>query len=299
MKQFRTHKTFAFLLGLLVLLATGCIKEDLDECFRLTLKAVDDLGGDITDKGIVTEARLFVYDADGKLLESRLLDDAFIRGRQAIEFDYPENKKLHLVAWGNAKGKQDLSDGKTSDELAAILRMDANNVAQHPDSLFLGSLDVAVRGTGVAGGNQEIVIHPKTGTVEMKTRGLHYALKGAARPEECDYYIGPFPHQLSHPKGFHGEEAYHNPAGCWREGEWETTVPHTIFVSQDLTGYLQVGGQRYEAKEGIYEDGTTGPIEIFPYRRTLVLFEWGDDGAFLGIKIKVTPWGVVDDEINW
>ena len=52
-------------------------------------------------------------------------------------------------------------------------------------------------------------------------------------------------------------------------------------------------------KEGTFDDGTTGPIEIHPFQRTLVLFAWGEDGAFLGARIKVTPWGVVDDDIEW
>ena len=35
---------------------------------------------------------------------------------------------------------------------------------------------MTVRGNGVAGGNQEIVLEPKTGTVEMRTLNLQYAL---------------------------------------------------------------------------------------------------------------------------
>lgn len=53
---------------------------------------------------------------------------------------------------------------------------------------------------------------------------------------------------------------------------------------------IQVGNDRYEVKEGTFDDGTTGPIEIHPFQRTLVLFAWGEDGAFLGARIKVTPW---------
>ena len=60
-----------------------------------------------------------------------------------------------------------------------------------------------------------------------------------------------------------------------------------------------MGNDRYEVKEGTFDDGTTGPIEIHPFQRTLVLFAWGEDGAFLGARIKVTPWGVVDDNIEW
>ncbi len=96
-----------------------------------------------------------------------------------------------------------------------------------------------------------------------------------------------------------GDSVYYNPEADWKGSEWETTGPQSLYLGQNMTGSIQVGNDRYEVKEGTFDDGTTGPIEIHPFQRTLVLFVWGEDGAFLGAKIKVTPWGVVDDDIEW
>ena len=66
-----------------------------------------------------------------------------------------------------------------------------------------------------------------------------------------------------------------------------------------MTGSIEAGNKRYDVSKGEFEDGTVGPIEIYPFQKTLVVFEWDEKGAFLGAKIRVTPWGVVDDDIEF
>ena len=172
---------------------------------------------------------------------------------------------------------------------------------QSPDSIFFGDIDVTVRGNGVAGGNQEIVLEPKTGTVEMRTLNLQYALtaRGLRATDECDFYMDRTLNTIDYKGELTGDSVYYNPEADWKDSEWETTGPQALYLGQNMTGSIQVGNDRYEVKEGTFDDGTTGPIEIHPFQRTLVLFAWGEDGAFLGARIKVTPWGVVDDDIEW
>lgn len=301
MKSILTKKALSLALAALAMLTTGCIKEDLDECYKLTLKVVNHKGDDITALSVVSEAKLFIYDANSKLLGTRDLNDAFIRGRETIELNYPESSKLHLIAWGNLKGNQDVSDATKAEDLTVSLRNDEMQIAQSPDSLFFGDIDVTVRGNGVAGENQEIVLEPKTGTVEMRTLNLQYALKtrGLRATDECDFYMDRTLNTMDYKGELTGDSVYYNPDADWKGSEWETTAPQSLYLGQNMTGSIQVGNERYEVKEGTFDDGTTGPIEIHPFQRTLVLFEWGEDGAFLGAKIKVTPWGVVDDDIDW
>ena len=108
MKSILTKKVLFLALVAVTVFATGCIKEDLDECYKLTLKVVNHKGDDITALSVVSEAKLFIYDNNSKLLDTRDLNDAFIRGKETIELNYPESSKLHLIAWtsGRERGHQ-------------------------------------------------------------------------------------------------------------------------------------------------------------------------------------------------
>ena len=68
MKSILTKKVLFLALVAVTVLATGCIKEDLDECYKLTLKVVNHKGDDITALSVVSEAKLFIYDNNSKRL---------------------------------------------------------------------------------------------------------------------------------------------------------------------------------------------------------------------------------------
>lgn len=79
----------------LAAMLTGCIKDDLAECSKLTLK-VEGLNGtditDITSLGLVEDATLYIFDENKKLLETRNLDKDFILAKEVIKLDnYPDN----------------------------------------------------------------------------------------------------------------------------------------------------------------------------------------------------------------
>lgn len=282
-------------------LFSSCIKEDLDACAKLTLMVVNHNDEDVTALGLTSEAKLFVFDANSKLLETRDLDLDFITGRKTIELPYPDNTKLHIVAWGNLKGKQNVTEPTKAEDLLVSLKSN-NELAQSPDSLFFGDIDVEVMGNGVAGGDKQIVIRPKTGTVEMRTIGLQYVYQKQglrATSTECNFYMNRTLSTYNSKGELTGDSVYYNPEGDWKTTEWITPTPQTLYEGQKMTGSIEAGNKRYDVSKGEFEDGTVGPIEIYPFQKTLVVFEWDETGAFLGAKIRVTPWGVVDDDIEF
>ena len=234
MKSILTKKVLFLALVAVTVFTTGCIKEDLDECYKLTLKIVNHKGDDITALSVVSEAKLFIYDNNSKLLDTRDLNDAFIRGKETMVEDFAVSLK---------------SEGE---------------IAQSPDSIFFGDIDVTVRGNGVAGGNQEIVLEPKTGTVEMRTLNLQYALtaRGLRATDECDFYMDRTLNTIDYKGELTGDSVYYNPEADWKDSEWETTGPQALYLGQNMTGSIQVGNDRYEVKEGTFDDGTTGPKSI-------------------------------------
>lgn len=301
MKNKNTIRYIGALIGALALMSGCSIHEDLDECYTLRLKVENVSGDDITALGTVSDATLYIFDGNLNFLETRELEKDFVTSREVITLNYPENTKLHIVAWGNlGGGKETVSKATKADELKVMLKTQ-ESIASSPDSLFFGSKEVTTRGTGVAGGNQEIVIVPKIGTVTMETKGLSYALgaRGLKASGDCDFYMNRTLSGFDYTGKQIGDSVYYNPEGMWNPltaSEWVTTHAQTLCEGQNMSGSLYVGGQFIqEVTEGQYMDDTVGPIEISAEHNTHVVFQWGENGAFLGARIIVTPWGYVED----
>ena len=115
-------QSFLLVAVALAAMLTGCIKDELAECSKLTLK-VEGLNGtditDITGLGLVEDATLYIFDENKKLLETRKLDKDFILSKEAIKLDnYPDNTKLNIIAWGNLEGgNQAVTDPKQLEDL--------------------------------------------------------------------------------------------------------------------------------------------------------------------------------------
>lgn len=97
-----TKKLLLLAVALLGISTTGCIKEDLDECYTLKLKVENIKGDDITESGWMESTNLYIFDENLNYLETRSLDKNFIRSRNEIVLDgYTADRSLRIVAWGN------------------------------------------------------------------------------------------------------------------------------------------------------------------------------------------------------
>ncbi|GGK04921.1 FimB/Mfa2 family fimbrial subunit [Parabacteroides faecis] len=298
-----TKQTIFLALALVALFATSCIKDDLDGCPGLTLKVVNQDNEDVTPLGVVSSTTLYVFDENLKLLETRNLDETFIKNRQSIQLNYPLDTKLHLVAWGNlTKENQIVPDVKSAEDLNVMLNAN-NGEAQSPDSLFYGLKKLAIQAVG----NQEIVIAPIVGQVSMKTEGLQYAIKKnpAFRSAKASGDASAYEFQLNRTlSGYNykgeqiGDSVYYKPEGNWDETatEWITPQTTNVCYGNNLSSsFMDENGVIQTVNEYEYEDGTVGPIDVKVYENILIKFRWNDQGAFIGAKVIVTPWGVVED----
>lgn len=309
MKSILLTKKVMFLVTVaLTLLSTGCIKDDLDECSNLTLKVVNYRNDDVTPLGAVKDVSLYVFDENKTLLETVQLEEDFIKNRQAIVLkNYPEGKKLTLVAYGNLSGgNQIVKTGTKAEDLLVSLKTTGDGLASSPDSLYYGNKVVETYGAGgYAGGNQEIVIQPRTGTLTMQTVNLSKAPRyrsslKAATEETFQFQVDRTIESLDYSGKETGNQVYYNPDGELMNQEWVTPTRTNMYDNANLQGSIYCNGELLQSVEnGTYQDGTVGPITIQPQQNTLVQLEWDENGAFLGAKIKVTPWGVVDDNIDW
>ena len=87
---------------LLVVLATGCIKEDLDSCdTNLIFRYFGDGTKDIFPEKI-EKVDLYVYSENGALIETIGLDQGDLRRYQGTPLNLPAGK-YRVVCWGNTK----------------------------------------------------------------------------------------------------------------------------------------------------------------------------------------------------
>ena len=294
-----TKQTIFLALAFVALFATSCIQDDLEGCPGLTLKVVNQDNEDVTPLGTVSSTTLYVFDEKLKLLETRLLDETQIKSRQSIELNYPVNTKLNLVAWGNlTEENQIVPDAKNAEDLKIMLNTN-NGQASSPDDLFYGSKEFTIQ----AGAKQEIVIAPKVGQVTMQTEGLQYAIE--KNPSFRSASGSAYEFQLNHTlSGYNykgeqiGDSVYYKPEGDWDESatEWVTPQPSNVCDGQRLScSFMDGNGVLQTVDEYERPDGTVGPVDIKIHENILIQFRWNDQGAFIGAKVAVTPWGVVED----
>lgn len=297
-----TKKTILIPLLLVGLIfATSCIKEDLDECAGLTVKVVNHQGDDITALGNVKGTTLYVFDENLKMLEKLSLDKDFVVNRKEVKLNYAEGQKLHLVAWGNlSTANENIIESTTAADLQVMLKSD-NGLATSPDSLFYGAKDVQIIGTGVAG-KQEIVLEPKTGTITMATEGLQNYLnknpKSLRASEELDFYLNKTLSGYNYKGEQIGDSVYYNPESQWDEASVErvTVEPKNSALGTNLSCAIQLGDQEIQSvTKALNSNDEEVDITVNPHQNTHVTFRWDDDGAFIGARITVTPWGEVTD----
>lgn len=304
--------TKVFLMALCIgwgLLATSCINEDLDACQRysLTLRVLNLDGDDITvgSSEDVEHASVFVFDENGKYLEKIKMTSAQITSETPIQVNYPATAKLQIVAWGNVDNdRQELQVGSTIEDLKVQIAK-SGNYAQSPDSLFYGKKDISLdQGTLIK--NEELPIQLAVGRLQMRTLNLQAGIAKIAQQSglraddvNCQFYFDRTLDQLNASCEVEGENATYNPDAEWVGGEWEMTDYALIFP-----GELQLGVFEASGSISIEKDEDTDYVDKTKLRAaaghdTIVVFVWGDDGEYLGARVKVRPWGYVEDDIEW
>lgn len=289
--------------GLFAFLATGCIKEDLEECYKLTLKVENAKGDDITASGDVA-ASLFIFDENYNFLEKRKLDNQFVASRQEIVLDYPESRQLHIVAWGNEgtvdSDNQEIIDGQAIEDLKLMLKTN-QDLAQSPDALYYGNRLVTTKAGGGIASNDTVVIRIKTGTISMQTEGLQYALnKYSLRSTgECDFLMNRTLSGYDYQGEQIGDSVYYNPDGKWDDAtqtEWVSVKNENVCYGENLGFSLKIGETELAYRD---RDDNGDPINIQVGDNTHVIFQFGEDGTLVSLKVEVRPWSEVDDNIEF
>lgn len=172
------------------LLLSGCIQENLLACYKLTLKAENAKGDDVTGSALA-DASLYVFDENYEYLQTVRMTEGQIRNREEIRLNYPEDRNLHVIAWGNLAGQnQTVTESELIEELKIKLKS-RDGLAQKPDDLFYGNRLVQTKAGGSLYDNDTIVVRPKLSEVNIVTQNIKYALRkyGSPTDADCNYYV--------------------------------------------------------------------------------------------------------------
>lgn len=295
--NFFTQRHLFVTLCAMVLVFTGCIKEDMDDCkyYTVQLKVENLKGGDITESGIVSEATLFIFDADNKYLDKVSVNAETIRNRDFIELDYPSSSKLNVVAWGGLAGQnQDVTDAQIISDLQVNLQKEGN-IANSPDSLYHGTKTVLTRSSEGQTINQEIVIRKKVGSVQVRTIGIEYAnvptkAGEGVDPDNFTYIVDKTPSGFDYQGNEIGDSVSYSPEPFVEETTGYLETAKSNVIPSDKIGVSLKGS---DGKEIYYvdKDNDNEPLKVDVGEDRLIIVQLGEDGNVVSVKSYVRNWG--------
>lgn len=129
---------------LLVVLATGCIKEDLDSCdTNLIFRYFGDGTKDIFPEKI-EKVDLYVYSENGALIETIGLNQGDLRRYQGTPLNLPAGK-YRVVCWGNTENDTRIDQAMAlNTALVAAPHYFTREIITTNDSLYIGSRDIEI-----------------------------------------------------------------------------------------------------------------------------------------------------------
>lgn len=295
--NFFTQRHLFVTLCAMVLVFTGCIKEDMDDCkyYTVQLKVENLNGDDITESGIVSEATLFVFDADNKYLDKVLVNAETIRNRKFIELDYPSSSKLNIVAWGGLAGQnQDVTEAQIISDLQVNLQKQGS-IANSPDSLYHGTKTVLTRASEGQTINQEIIIRKKVGTVQVRTIGIEYAnipartKAGGVDPGDFTYLVDKTPGGFDYQGNVIGDSVQYAPEPFVEETTGYLETEKSNVIPSDKIGVsLQGNGKEIYNRN---TDDKGDPFKVEAGDDLLVVVQLGEDGNVVSVRSYVRKWG--------
>lgn len=275
---------------------SGCINDFLDECYYLRVKILNADGEEITGS---IPTSLYIYDENGKYLETKSFKADELRAYPAVKLNYPANKKLQIVSWSDSESSSlILTRGEKIEDLLLKIETKAGGQSVTPDQAYYGNIDVTATSGGGITRNDTIVLRPQIGQIYIYTEGLQYALrnrsglKSTVEPD-CDYKVNNSKDAFNYKGERVGSDVYYKPETEWRSGELYAP-PSSIASGDTLNVALNLDNEVMDTR---IKDVNGNYIIPPAGKQVLVIFEYGEDGAFIGVRQVIRDWGVVDDEI--
>ena len=295
---YRVERWFLFMLTL-TLFSACCIKEDLSVCprpFQLSVKAVDADENDITASGAVKGVVMFVFDEKGTVMEAFELSAEQVKQKNPVQISvpYPGPKTLGCTAWGNLDASVDFASIKSvkqKQDLYVKLKS-ADGIAESPSELFSGSLDIPVEFGGIEQGQSHtVIIRHKVASVRIVARKLSPAVVPSVK-----FVLRESPDTYDADGTLTGGMVSYKPSFSFdAEGQWVTPIFNTF---PDAGGKSYALDLYWDGKlKKTFTHGTDGTPLVPQLGRLLNIII--DVDAQVAVKVVVTPWGVVHQDVEY
>jgi len=292
-------------LGILmsILLLTGCIHENLEECPQEIFLSIKVLTESDEDYNVpVDGATVYIFDQDGNYLSQIPVRGDQISKKELIALPIEQNSQSWIVVWGNIKNRESISPikpGASMDKILIGLKKDEDGFTSSPDDLFYGIKQMS----GLL--CEEIEIAPKTGRINLTVKGLqdttsenyyftietHYDGYSFAGVPHKDRISMKFPGVLNRENDLVTPQAYnliHYPQTAGRNENYYPTVK---LWKKNKTG-------SDELLLAVNKDINNEPI--IPQRaKTLnVLLRFQENGE-IEVTVVLTGWNEIAEWLEW
>ena len=298
---------YRFLL-LTALLITGflssCLKDDNSDCprpFQVTVKVLDADQVDITESGAVEQVMLFVFDENGQIFKTFTVTGEQVRQRKPIDIqmEYPGHKSLKFIAWANLDTKVNFAQISSVKQLSDIyVRLKSQSttltnalIAQSPGDLFFGALDLNVEFGGTEPGQSH--------TLTIKRKAASVIITGKNLPNTPNapysYLLRESYDTYDHNGALTGNMTNYNPPTSFNNAGHLVTPIFNIFPTTEGKSYIldvyQNGKLLYSFTKD--SEGKTLTPVVGKLLNIIINFE-----ISLSMKVVVTPWGVVHQQVE-
>lgn len=141
--------------------------------FNLIVKALSN-GEDVTTKGDVKNATLYVFNASNDFIQQIDLDKSILLQRKTIEISSPGANKITVIAWGGLSGESEevctMSHANIISDLQVQLKQN-NGIAANASDLFYGQ--VALQRPNTKADAETLAISRKVSSLSLAIKGVN------------------------------------------------------------------------------------------------------------------------------
>ena len=262
-----------------VVATTSEVIEQAEVPFSVVLKAMNSDGNDITTKGEVNGATLFVFDQNNDFFEQINVNKSTILSRRAIDINCPNSNDITVIAWsGINSGNEEISNMSKANIISdlQVSLKENNGIANIPSDLFYGQVTLHKNSSTKSTVSNELQIIRKTSIFQLSTKGLIKNTKSS-----LDYN--------GNPTGEEVEFAF--PASFDEKGNL-TTETQAIFPAQNITVELYKDGNLIFSSE---KDKNGELFAATPGKRTEITFKYSGE---VSANITIADWATVIQHIT-
>lgn len=285
---------FRFFPGILsfmfpLMLLSGCIAENTDDCFKGILLKVNLPAG--ISQETIKDISLYVFDDKDLLLDEIPMDNS-----EPVILNYPGIPNLHCVAWCNLqegtmfvnplKKGDPLSKGFISLKPSVSTRETVKNLYASPGDLFFGELKIENNAASYQAEEQSIKVNRTTASMNITLRGLQ-KLTGTTN-NEYTLIIRETSSRIDFNEHYGGEPASYSPTMNLAANKDYVVPAFQLFPTPDGNGLTIDIYQHTSLLKSIKTDGEGKSIVPVVGKTLNLLLDFGGTAS---VEIALTGWG--------